>query len=280
MKLVFFGTPDYVIPVLEKLSKYHEIVAVVTQNPKPAGRGKKIEYSAVDTWAHKKKVAKFFNFQNLPQADLGVCAAYGKIIPNYIINGFKYGILNIHPSLLPKYRGASPIQTAISDGDTETGVTIIKMDDKMDHGPIVSSFKEEIAQNDTLETLRIKLFEKSSQFLIDLIPKFSKGKINLKHQDENLATYTKMVKKEDGYIDLKKTDPIEIERKFRAYQPWPGIWTNLQVKSHKSEVTKKLKILKCHFELRTSDLVLDTVQLEGKKPVSWEQFKQAYSLNF
>src|SRR5581483_6897875 len=111
LKVIFFGTPDYVIPILENLHKYYKVVGVVTQPPKLAGRHQEKTFSAVDTWAYKHKlnIIHFWD-QELPPADLGVVASYGKIIPQEIINHFKYGILNIHPSLLPKYRGASPIQ--------------------------------------------------------------------------------------------------------------------------------------------------------------------------
>ncbi len=270
MRIVFFGTPDYVLPIVNELNKYHDVVGVVTQPPKPVGRNQKTTYSEVDHWAHKRNIEKYFNFENLPQADLGVCAAFGKIIPSSVINHFKFGILNIHPSLLPKYRGSSPIQTAIANGDTETGITIIKMDDKMDHGPIVSQFKEEILPDDTFSSLRERLFKKSAQFLIDLIPNYTKGKINLKIQDESLATFTKMVKKEDGYVDLSD-DPQLIDRKLRAYSPWPGIWTQITLKQ--TGQNKRLKIL----EYKNEPV---TVQLEGKNPVSWQQFKNAYNLNF
>lgn len=269
MKIVFFGTPNYVIPILEKLYKYYEVVAVVTQEPKPAGRDKKIQYSPVDSWSFKKRITKLFSFNYIPYADLGVCASFGKIIPSSVINHFKFGILNIHPSLLPKYRGSSPIQTAIASGDTETGVTIIKMDEQMDHGPIVSQFKEEILPDDTFSSLRERLFEKSAQFLVDLIPNYTKGKINLKIQNESLATFTKMVKKEDGYVDLKNDSPIEIERKFRAYTPWPGIWTQITLKQ--TGQSKRLKIL----EFKDEPI---TVQLEGKNPVNYKQFKEAYKI--
>lgn len=268
MRIVFFGTPDYVLPVLDKLNKYYEILSVVTQSPKPVGRERKVEYSAVDHWAHKRKIPIYFDYDNLPSADLGVCAAFGKIIPSSVISHFKFGILNIHPSLLPKYRGSSPIQTAIANGDIETGVTIIKMDEQMDHGPIVSQFKEEILSDDTFSSLRERLFKKSAQFLVDLIPNYTKGKINLKIQDESLATFTKMVKKEDGYIDLSD-DPQLIDRKLRAYSPWPGIWTQITLKQ--TGQSKRLKIL----EFKDEPI---TVQLEGKNPVNYKQFKEAYRI--
>jgi len=268
MKLVFFGTPDYVIPVLEKLHKYHEIVAVVTQSPKPVGRDKKVTYSAVDAWAYKKKIIRNFDYVDLPEADMGVCASFGMIIPKVILNHFKYGILNIHPSLLPKYRGASPIQTAIANGDQTTGVTIIKMNEQMDHGKIVTQFNEDILDNDTFQTLRERLFEKSADVLINLIEPYIKGKINLKEQDHTKATFTKLINKQDSYIDLSD-DPQLIDRKLRAYSPWPGIWTQITLKQ--SGQSKRLKILEYKDEPTT-------VQLEGKNPVSWKQFKSSYGI--
>lgn len=266
MKIIFFGTPDYVLPVLEKLYRYHEIVAVITQEPKPMGREQNLSYSPVDEWAHKKKIRKQFDFADLPEAQLGVCASFGKIIPGFVLSHFKYGILNIHPSLLPKYRGASPIQSQIADGVTETGVTIIKMDEKMDHGPIVSKFKDQILPTDSFETLRTKLFERSADVLLELIEPYTDGKIQLKPQNHEEATFTKMVTKQDGFVDLKKDSPETIERKIRAYAPWPGVWTLTK--------DKRLKILKAHID--NLELIIDEVQLEGKNPVSWKQFTQAY----
>lgn len=268
MKIIFFGTPEYVVPILSKLAKNHEIVAVVTQPPKPVGREQFKKYSPVDDWAHKRNVLIFFQFDKpFPEADLGICAAYGKIIPETVIKQFKFGILNIHPSLLPKYRGASPISSAIANGDMETGVTIIKMDKEMDHGPIITQFKEDINPEDTTDTLRSRLFERSAQVLIDLIPNYLKGKIKIKKQNEKEATFTKVLTREDGFIHLKEKTPKEAERFIRAMNPWPGAWTRL-------ENQKRLKLLKAHLE--EGKLILDEVQLEGKDPVSWKQFKKGY----
>ena len=256
MKIIFFGTPDYVIPILDKLHKYHEIVAVVTQSPKPVGRDKIITYSAVDSWAFKKHIPRNFDYVDLPEADMGVCASFGMIIPKVVINNSKFGILNIHPSLLPEFRGASPIQATIIAG-SDPAISIIKMDEKMDHGPILTQFKEDILENDTNETLRKRLFEKSAEVLIEMIPAYIEGKIKLKPQDESKATYTKIIIKQDGFVDLIKDDSIIIERKHRAYIPWPGIWTLVN--------GKRLKIL----EFKNEPV---TVQLEGKKPISYKQF--------
>ena len=268
MKIIFFGTPEYVVPILSKLAKNYEIVAVVTQPPKPMGREQFKKYSPVDDWAHKRKVPIFFDFdKSLPEAELGVCAAYGKIIPEAVIAQFKFGILNIHPSLLPKYRGASPIPAAILAGDKKTGVTIIKMDEKMDHGPIVTFFKEEILPNDTTDSLRERLFERAGDVLIQLIPAYISGKVKPKEQNEKEATFTKILTREDGLINLKEKTPEEAERFLRAMNPWPGAWMRL-------ENQKRLKLLKAHLE--KGKLILDEVQLEGKDPVSWKQFKAGY----
>ena len=187
MRVVFFGTPEYVLPVLNRVHKTFKsrgekspVVAVVTQKPKPSGRKKQLEYSAVDTWAHKKGIKRYFKASDLIEkcieADLGILASYGEIIPKKVIKHFPYGILCIHPSLLPKYRGASPVQATILSGETETGVTIIKIDEKLDHGPIISQFKEEVLPDDTTESLRNRLFNKSAEVLSTLIPAYIQGK--------------------------------------------------------------------------------------------------------
>jgi methionyl-tRNA formyltransferase len=265
-KIVFFGTPEYVLPILRALAKHYEIAAVVTQPPKPVGRKQFLEYSAVDNWAHRRKVPAIYDLAKVPQADLGIVAAFGKIIPPFVIGRLKLGILNIHPSLLPKYRGASPVSAAIAAGDKQTGVTIIKMDEKVDHGPMITQFTEEILPDDTTDSLRRRLFSRSAEVLIELLPAYLAGKIKEKTQDESQATYAKILKRQDGFVDFKKDDPAEIERKLRAYTPWPGIWTLVN--------SKRLKILRAHLE--TGELVLDEVQLEGKNPVTWKQFKEAY----
>jgi len=259
MKIVFFGTPEYVMPILTSLHKKFvtgpgksPIVAVVTQGPKPVGRKEIVTFSPVDKWAHEHKIFTYYSAADLIKANLdleiGVLASYGEIIPQEVINLFPKGILVIHPSLLPKYRGASPIQSAIAAGDTITGSTIFKMDAKMDH-------------------VRARLFDRSVDVLLELIEPYLQGKIKLKKQNDEEATFTKMVKRENGLVDLKRDDPKEIERKLRAFYPWPGIYTLLPD-------GKRLKILKVHFE--DEKLVLDEVQLEAKNPVTWKQFKEAH----
>ena len=307
MKIVFFGTPEYVLPVVENIHKKikvnlgSSVVAVVTQPPKPVGRKKIVTYSPVDGWAHQRKIPTFYKNTDLlekgPEADLGILAAYGSIIPEAVIKRFKYGILNIHPALLPKFRGASPVQPAIASGLPQTGVTIIKLDSQMDHGPIVSQFKEEIAADDSCETLRAKLFLRGAEVLVELIPVFIKGKITPRAQNHDEASYTLLVKREDGFIPpeylaaaLSGSDKIKEERSvsfvrdlalvpnpgnlnnfIRALYPWPCAWTKIKIRNQKL----RIKILKAHEG--DGKLELDLVQLEGKSPVSWDEFKRGYA---
>lgn len=305
MRIVFFGTPDYVLPILDAVNKAFKekhgkspIIAVVTQPPRPVGRQKLLKYSPVDDWAHKRDIPKYFFpedlIKNNIKADLGILASYGLIIPKEVIKIFPHGILVIHPSLLPQFRGSSPVQAAVVTDTNPTGVTIFKMDEKLDHGPVVVQFKEDILPDDTGESLRDRLFAKSAEILVETIPPYVQGKAKPKPQDDAKATYTKMVKKEDGFVNLDQPEADQIERKLRAYTPWPGIWTEVKINGE----NKRLKILKLHLEKDTSQvadlpraksrgrtpgmvLALDQVQLEGKNKVTWKQFKEAYPiLNF
>lgn len=284
MKVVFFGTPDYVLPILSLVHKKFvtgpgksPITAVVTQPPRPVGRKQIPSFSPIDKWAHEHKIPIYYSaddlIKNPPDATLGILASYGEIIKKDVINLFPQGILVIHPSLLPKYRGASPVPAAIANGDEITGVSIIKMDEKMDHGPIISQAKEEILSDDTAETLRNRLFERSAGVLIELLTPYLQGKINLKVQDDRQASFTKLMKKEDGFFSMNEKTPVEIERLVRAMSPWPGAWTLIRL-SATDENKKRLKILKAHLE--DEKLVLDEVQLEGKDPVTWKQFKEGH----
>jgi methionyl-tRNA formyltransferase len=278
MKIVFFGTPDYVLPILTFLHKKFvtgpgksPIVAVVTQSPKPVGRKQIITYSPIDHWAHEHGIPMHYSASELAvdgvEADIGILASYGEIIRKDVINLFPHGIMVIHPSLLPKYRGASPIPAAIAAGETITGVTIFKMDEKVDHGPIISQFKEEVLPTDTTETLRVRLFERSAEVLVELLEPYMQGKITPKVQDDSEATG------ENGRIDLNKVSPEEVERFIRAMLPWPVAWTTVRL-APTDTTTRKIKIHKAHID--DGKLVLDEVQLEAKEKVSWKQFKEGY----
>lgn len=304
--IVFFGTPDYVLPVLEKLHKKFKtdkvvspIVAVITQSPKPAGRDRRITYSPIDKWAHERKIPIYYKAEDLVKdgikADLGILAAYGEIISNNVIGLFPKGILNIHPSDLPKYRGASPIPATIVSGEKQVGVSIIKLDSKMDHGPVVSRFYEDIAPDDTTESLKSRLFSRGADVLVELIEAYCKGKITPKIQDDEKATFTTLLKKEHGLVPPKylksamtgeslvnekweipfvknlsiTPDAVNLDLFIRAMYAWPCAWSYINL-----GYSKRLKILKAHLE--DNKLVLDSVQLEGKETVTWKQFVEGY----
>lgn len=308
MKIVFFGTPEYVLPVIESLNKKFKnkdgsspIVAVVTQPPKPVGRNQIKTYSAVDAWAHKRKIPIFYEPEDLlanhkGDFELGIIADYGKIISKRVIDTFLRGILNIHFSTLPLYRGASPVQAAIVSGDKEIGVSIFKIDEGLDQGPMVSQFKQSISPQETYGELKRRLFPAAAEVLCELLPAYISGKIKLKPQENSSATYTRLVTKRDGFVppkyigqaiagkaSSKEQWPIGFMKDFslspssnnlynfiRALDPWPCAWTNVKI----GKYLKRLKILKARPD--GPKLVLDIVQLEGKNPVSWEQFNQAY----
>lgn len=304
MKITFFGTPLYVVPIVDTLHKTYnrgrerQLLAVVTQPPKPTGRDKKVEHSEVDHWAYKHKLPIAVDINETPEADLGVLAAYGQIIPQEVIDRFEHGILNIHPSALPQFRGASPVQATLLTGNDTATVTVMKMDNLMDHGPIVSTFSENILPEDTTETLRTRLFERAAEFMIELIPNYVSGKIKPKEQDHDKATYTRSINKQDGFIEpefieaallgekhnidweirwikecILTPDAITIGRFIRAMYPWPIAWTHVYT-SKASQEQKRLKIIKAHVE--GEKLVLDRVQLEGKNEVSWKEFTNGY----
>ncbi len=250
IKLVFFGSDNYSRIVLEALKKDKnlEILKVV-------GDKKGLE--------EVKKIS--------PRPEVGVLASFGAILPPEILELPQKGILNIHPSLLPKHRGPSPAQFAILSGEKKTGVTIIKLDEKVDHGPIAAQSEEKIKDEDTSESLYRRLFTLGAQTLVNILPAFVEDKIELRKQDHAQATYSKMLTREDGQMDRTKPDDFK-ERFIRAMFPWPGAWTLLRLRS--SGQAKRLKILKGHLE--NGKLVLDMVQLEGKNPVSWQQFQAGY----
>jgi len=281
MKIIFIGTAEFGIPSLEKLiAKNYQILAVVTSVDKKIGRKQILTSSPIKQAADKWQVPvlqleKIRNFKleisNL-QPDLIIVVAYGQILPKSILDLPKFGCINIHPSLLPKYRGPSPIQTAILNGDLETGTTLMLMDEQIDHGPIISQKKTAILEDETGQTLHNKLAELSADLLIETLPDILADKINPKAQNDKKATYTKILTRDDGELDFSKKAQ-ELERQIRAFYPWPGTWIMLN--------DKRLKILKAevanssdHRAFATSEnyLLPEIVQPEGKRKMSWEDF--------
>ncbi len=240
-EIIFWGTPEFAIPVFEALVKNgYSIVAVVTNPDEPKGRKQILTPPPVKVYAEKYGIPVFqppsLKIENwklkIPDADLYIVAAYNKIIPQDILDRPKLGALGIHPSLLPHWRGPSPIQHAILKGDTETGVTIFKVDEKMDHGPILANSKFKI-QNSKIryKELHDILAKVGAELLISTLPKWINGKIKPVPQDETLATYSKILKKEDGRIVWAKPASA-IERQVRAFEEWPGSYTFWQKNGH------------------------------------------------
>lgn len=282
-KIVFFGTSEFSIPILEELIKSgFGISAVITEPSKPAGRKQKLTPPPVAKYAENHNLL-FYQPKNILDLkpsllnlipDLIIVAAYGQILPKEILKIPKYGCLCVHPSLLPKYRGPSPIQFAILNGEKETGVTIFKMDEKIDHGPIISQKAGiKIEENETHESLSKKLAKESADLLIKTLPLYLKKKIKTRPQENKKASYTRLLKKEDGYVSLaelqnpKSSEKLkEIERKIRAFYPWPRVWTKIG--------EKRILIHKAHIKImgKNKELELDIVQPEGKKPMPYKEY--------
>ncbi|MFM7089046.1 MAG: methionyl-tRNA formyltransferase [Candidatus Paceibacterota bacterium] len=228
---VFFGTPDVASKTLDILKNAgYTPSLIVTAPDKPQGRKMIITPPPVKTWAIAKDVPyvqpekiKELDFSN-HQCDFFLVVAYGKILPEDLIKSPHLGSINIHYSLLPKYRGASPVESAILAGDKETGVSIQQMEFKMDAGPILAEEKVNILPTDTTEELRARLIKTGSDLLAKILPDILEQKIIPQPQDESQATFCKKIKKEDGLVDPFHDDPQSLYNKFRAYHKWPRIY--------------------------------------------------------
>ncbi len=246
------GTAELSCASLEKLEcdKNFQIIAVVTQPDKPKGRELKLQFSPVKILAEKLKLPvlqpakardeKFISELRELKPDLIVVVAYGQILPQSILDLPKFGCLNVHTSLLPKYRGASPIQSAILNGETETGVTIMKMDAGLDTGEIISQARTPILPEDNSQTLHDRLAQLGAELLVETIPDYVAGKISPKPQPVEDASYAEKIKKEDGKINW--SEPAEkILNRLRAFTPWPGVFTFLKAES-KPQLLKIWKV--------------------------------------
>jgi len=234
-RIVFFGTPEFSIPVLEALVRAGLApILIVTAPDAPKGRGLVLTPSPINIVAQNLKIP-VITPESLRDLDaieaitnsspnLFVIAAYGKILPERILEIPKFGTLNVHPSLLPKYRGPSPVASAILAGDTTTGVTIMLTDMQMDHGPILAQTSHDINPEDTALSLTTTLFERGGELLAQTIPQIFEGSIVPKPQDESLVTITKKITKEDGHLDWN-APAVVLARRVRAYTPWPSAWT-------------------------------------------------------
>lgn len=303
---MFLGTPELGKTILEKLvaSKTYAPGIVITQQDKPVGREHLLTSPPVKTCAEKHGIEvwqplnlrdqKTIERMRIWAPDIIIVAAYGKIIPQEIIDIPQYGILNVHTSLLPRHRGASPVQHAILSGDQKTGSTIMRIDAGLDTGDIVSQKSIAIASDETAETLMRKLAVLGGDLLVETLPQWLEGKITPHPQDNMRATLTKIFKKDDGAITAEHTAQ-QIERMIRAFTPWPGVFMTLRDKEGKQKTLKLIsaRIKPCIPALpplsfspvdapdgkkelllhtKESCLILDTIQPEGKKPMAGHAF--------
>ncbi len=235
--IVFMGTPDFALPALAALIDHHHVLAVVTQPDRPAGRHKQLRQPPVKRLAAASNIP-IFQPKSLRQpesidrlrgwdADVFVVAAFGQILPQTALDLPKYGSINVHASLLPRWRGAAPIQAAIRAGDAETGITIMLMDAGLDTGPMLAKRAIPIAADETGQSLHDKLAPLGAELLIETLPHYLSGMIQPQAQDESQASYAPQIKKEEGRIDWAQS-ALVIERLARAFNPWPGAFTNWQ----------------------------------------------------
>ncbi len=269
MKIAFFGTPEFTTLFLDKLVQSGYSPSLVVTNPdRPSGRGMVLQSPAPKVWADQhniqvlqpEKIDEEF-ITSLGEWDLFVVIAYGKILPEKLINLPKYGTINVHYSLLPKYRGATPVESAILNGGEKTGVSIQQMRFKLDSGPIIAKKEIPISPDDTTTSLREKLNSEALLLLPNILEVIFNDKLKLEEQDETLATHCKKIKKEDGEITLDE-NPILLDRKWRAYQPWPGLYF--------FKDGKRIKITKAQLE--DGLFVIEEVVPENGKRINYKDF--------
>ena len=236
LRLIFMGTPEFAVPSLARLIQDgHRVRAVFTQPDKPAGRGKHLQAPPVKLFAleHGIEVHQPARIKTNEEVravfetiapDACIVAAYGKILPEWLLGIARLGSINVHASLLPKYRGAAPINWAIANGERETGVTIMQMDAGMDTGPMLARSAIEILKEETAPELSARLSELGAEVLSETLPAINRGEIKPIRQDEREATYAPILKREDGLVDWQMS-AREIANRTRAFQPWPGTYT-------------------------------------------------------
>lgn len=264
IKLVFFGSSKHVLPIIEALRKNFDPVLVVTTEENPSDpiphfcNKNKIKYISV-TSLNSSIVSGQLSIVN---CQLAVLAYFGLIIPQKVLKIFSKGIINIHPSLLPKYRGPTPVQNVILNGERITGVSTIKLDDKIDHGPILAQKEEKILEDDTADTLYARLFKIGADLIYQNIKQYIKGDLKPQQQDHSKATLTKLLQKNDGLINFDSPpSPVKIDRMIRAFYPWPGAF-------FKYKFDDKEKIIKLLPE--------NKIQVEGKNLMSYKDFMNGY----
>lgn len=300
MRVMFMGTPDFSVPILEKIIEAgYPVDLVVTQPDKPKGRGNAMQFPPVKECAlahglevfQPVKIREDANVEYVKKfaPDIIIVAAFGQILPKSILDLPKYGCINVHASLLPKYRGAAPIQWAVINGDDITGVTIMRMDVGIDTGDMIAKKQVRIAEDETGGSLFDKLAETGAQLCVETMKMIEEGRAVYTPQDNEASTHTKMISKELGDIDWKKP-AAEIERLIRGLNPWPSAYTHLDNKAFK---IWKAKVVPtdgayapgCVCEAGKNKLVVQTgegglelleVQIAGKKRMDVGSFLRGY----
>lgn len=301
MRIIFMGTPDFSVPALRALADKgrHEVIAVITQPDKPKGRGKAVQMSPVKVAALEMgipvyqpvKVREEAFLQQLKalQPEVIVVAAFGQILSQKLLDLPAYGCVNIHASLLPKYRGAAPIQWAIMDGEKETGVTTMQMDAGIDTGDILEKLVVPIAPEETGGSLHDKLGAAGAQLILSTLDKLEKGILNPVPQEDEKSCYAKMLTKSLGEIDWNR-EAIELERLIRGLNPWPSAYTKLEGRTLKiwqaqvleqedeGEPGQVVRACKDDLWIKTGKgtLAVLSLQLEGKKRMDAGAFLRGY----
>jgi methionyl-tRNA formyltransferase len=297
VKTLFIGSNHEALETLQALNENpnFEIIGVITQPDKAVGRKKEIIETDIKKYCRENnliiyhtegKVERYQEALSIFPSELNVCKSFGEKIPEFFLNFPKYKSINIHFSLLPKYRGAVPIQMAILNGDTTTGISIIKMSADLDAGDILAQFEEKIRRYDTNVTLRGRLVKKTAEVLPDVLMKWIGGEIQTKKQNESEATYCykEDISKEKAKIDFEKHTAVEIDRMVRALVPWPVAWTTLNgkktkiysVKINEEEILKPKEFktidLKLLIGTRKGTIEIEKLQMEGKKVMDIKEF--------
>lgn len=302
MRIVYMGTPDIASVILKYLIKSrHEIIAVVSQPDKPKGRGGKVLNTPVKEVALEAGITvyqpntlkddEFFKLLSDLNPDIIVVAAYGKILPKRILDLPKYGCINVHASILPKYRGAAPIQWAVINGEEKTGITIMHMDVGLDTGDMIMKREVVIDKKETAGSLHDKLAICGGELLMEALDLIEEGKATREVQKEEESTYASMLTKELGHIDFSKS-AIEIERLIRGLNPWPSaygyldgktlkIWdADLIQEAQKGVPGEIIDITKDAILVMTGEgiLAIKELQLEGKKRMTSDAFLRGFVL--
>lgn len=292
-RIVFMGTPAFAVPSLRACLEVGEVVAVVTQPDKPKGRGQAVGISPVKALAEERGLQvlqplklKGQNFGETLEAlapDVAVVTAYGKILPKDVLDAPRLGSLNVHASLLPRWRGAAPIQWAIASGDAKTGVCLMQMDEGLDTGPVLACRELPITSEDTSASLHEKLAQLGFETLVESLPRYLRGELTATPQPSEGMTYAPMIQKEEGALDFGKS-AVELERRLRAFTPWPGSFTRLNgalLKVHRAQVGEGKgepgQVLAAGAEgievaCREGSLRLLEVQPEGKRRMGAKDF--------